>query len=178
MAATEVALFVADRLFDIAKYVNERNRGAEILVTKMFYKPEVRLPAVWEFDEDTFLEGMPVKVVNNSKNKHYTISFFRFGTSYLGGKKLTNESYARMIPDKDHKNHDLAPGHAASYSLPWETTMYSAARSFELLKRVKHVGDHTFTLSFHDDFENADYPSKPLDPYLVKSEGSRKVHGW
>lgn len=178
MAAVEVALFVADRLFDIAKYVNERDRGVEILVTKMFFKPDVRLPAMWEFDEDTFQEGMPVKVVNNSKSKHYTISFFRFGTSYLEGKKITNESYARMILDKDHKNYDLAPGHAASFSLPWETAMNCAARSYELLKRVKHVGDHTFMLSFHDDFENVDYGSKPLDPYLVRSEGSRKVHGW
>jgi hypothetical protein len=178
MAAAEVALFVADRLFDIARYVNERNKGVEVLVTKMFFKPDVRVPALWEFDEDSFQDGMPVKVINNSKNKHYTISFFRFGTSYMEGKKLTNESYARIIPDQDHKNHDLAPGHAAGYSLPWETAMYSAARSYELLKHTKHVGDHTFTLSFHDDFENVDYPSKPLDPFLVRLEGSKIVHGW
>jgi hypothetical protein len=176
MSSIDVALFGADKLFGLGKFLIERRKGVEILVTNMFYKPVVRMPAHWEFDEDTFTSGMPVKVVNNSGSKHYTISFFRFHTAYTEGKKSVKQDHDRISLDKDHKNHDLAPGHAADFSLPWNSVMISAHESHDLL--TKDAKDLRFTLNFHDDYDNVDYSSKPLDSFLLRSEASRKVHGW
>jgi hypothetical protein len=177
MSSIDIALFVADKLFDLAKGRRERDKLPEILVTQMFYKRRAFGPAMWEFDEDTFLKGMPVKVINNSSSKHFTISFFRLHTVYAEGKRSISKDHARIPLDEAHKNHDLAPGHAAEFSLPWETVMLSAneSRTIETRDGVK---DLLFTLNFHDDYDNVDYSSKPLDSFLIRSEGSRIVHVW
>ena len=178
LSSFDLALFVIDKAIDVTKYLDGKRRGPEILVTKMFYKPTLRVPEFWEFDEDTFLDGMPIKVVNPSRDKHYTISFFRFRTTYKEGKRAISEDHSRILMDKTHKNYPLKPGHSVDFSLPWKAAAESANQSRRRQVSTRHVGDHTFTLNFHDDFDNLDYESKPLDPFLVRSEGSRKVHKW
>ena len=179
MSGIEIALFIADRVIGVARYLQGRDTGGvEIGVTKMFYKRQVAGPVLWEFDPETFENGMPVRVINHSKTKYYSISFFRFRTIIKKGKKLTIHEHATVYLDKDHKNYSLVPGHAVDFSIPWKAAMYSAHASRELQKQTTHVNEHTFVLSFHDDFTNLDYDSKPLDPFRVRSEGSSTVHRW
>jgi hypothetical protein len=174
--SAEVAIFVGETTYKAIRWLAKRKKDVEILVMDMFYKPKVLRPAHWEFDEETFENGMPVKVINNSSSKHFTISFFRFHTEYLEGKKTVLLDHDRISLGKKAVR-NLEPNKALELSLPWKTVGLSAMQSrlFEIKTGIK---DHQFTLNFHDDYTNAEYSSAPLYPFRLASEANHVLNMW
>jgi len=74
----ESAVFIGETTLKAAGWLWDRRQGPEIDVLDMFYDPGVLVPRRWKFDEDSFRLGMPVRVINHSSKRHYTISFFQF----------------------------------------------------------------------------------------------------
>ena len=173
MTTIEFAVSLGEKAFNALTRVNQKRKGPEILLFDMFYKPKVLRPELWEFDEEKFHDGLPVKIVNNSDDKHFTISFFRFRTEYSVENQRRKRDYER-IPIREGDPHDLAPRHTLEFSLPWRAVMQSAHES-RILETKKDVKNLKFTLHFHDDFRNSDYSSKPLYPFRVRSEASRAL---
>jgi len=175
--STEVAIFAGETAYKAIRWVIKRKKDVEILLMDLFYKPKVLRPAHWEFDEETFGRGMPVKVINNSSSsKHFTISFFRFHTEYLEGKKTVSNDHDRISIGKKAVR-SLKPNEALEFSLPWKTVGLSAMQSrlFEIRDGIR---DHRFTLNFHDEYTNAEYSSAPLYPFRLASEANHVMRFW
>ncbi|MDG6920887.1 MAG: hypothetical protein JRN59_05100 [Nitrososphaerota archaeon] len=173
--SVEVAVLLGETTLRAAGWLRERKKGPEIYLLDMFYDPGVLVPRRWKFDETSFKQGMPIKVVNHSKSTHYTISFFQFQTAYRIGKKREITEHD-PVPVADKSNRNLSPRTAKEFAFPWRVVETSAEQA-RVLQTTRGVKDFVFALTFHDDYDNTDYPKKPkpLYPFRLRTEASRTL---